>query len=135
MRRKFSWLVWSSSPSCAFAFSLLLHAAWEETVRPRFFLDTQNDSTEGRKALFRFSNSTPVLVGRWYFYEIQFQTATGWTSQGTWSFPTFATQPLLRPRESEVVAVSAPDTQSKWRLGFPTCSTKAQFTVLPETPF
>ena len=91
------------------------------------FLGYTNDPTEGRLARFRFSNAAPVSIERYYFYGIAFQTATGWVGQYTQSFPDHRTRhfrrtsygPVLRPRESEVVAVSAPVTQNRWRLSFP----------------
>ena len=102
-----------------FGFLTIPSRRTDGTFPSTVFLGYTNDPAAGRMALFRFSNSTPVLVERWYFYEIQFQTETGWISQGTSSFPSSQTQPLLRSHQSEVVAVTVPKTQGQWRLGFP----------------
>jgi hypothetical protein len=91
------------------------------------FLGYTNDPTQGRLAIFRFSNTSPVRIQRHYFYAVDFQTATGWVAQGTRSFPqegprSFAWNrygPALRPGESEVLVVPAPLTQTCWRIGFP----------------
>ena len=91
------------------------------------FLGYTNDPAKGRLALFRFSNAAPVSIERYYFYGIAFQTATGWVDQYTQAFPDHGKRifrrksygPVLRPRESEVVLVTAPLTQNRWRLSFP----------------
>ena len=91
------------------------------------FLGYTNDPTKGRLALFRFSNAAPVSIERYYFYGIAFQTATGWVDQYTQSFPDHGKRlfrrrsygPVLRSQECEVVAVTAPVTQNRWRLSFP----------------
>lgn len=91
------------------------------------FLGYTNDSTEGRLALFRFSNASPIPIQRSYFYAIDFQSPTGWIGQFTHAFPSQGPSsiswhrfgPVLRPGKSEIVAVSTPSTQNCWRVSFP----------------
>ena len=91
------------------------------------FLGYTNDPAQGRLALFRLSNSSPVRIQRDYFYAIDYQSPTGWICQFTQQFPSQGPRwfsrhgfgPVLRPGKSEVVAVPAPSSQSCWRISFP----------------
>jgi len=82
------------------------------------FLHYSNDASGVRLAVFRISNQSQLPIQRERYYEVHVRNGPGWTNQPAVHLRATAVRQVVRPGRSEIFAIKAPMSASRWRLCF-----------------
>ncbi|MDB6025734.1 MAG: hypothetical protein JWM68_1957 [Verrucomicrobiales bacterium] len=90
------------------------------------FLAFTNDATGTRMATFNLSNASPWAISRGGSYSVQLPVSNGWRTTNRGWFQ----GSIVPAGSSEVVLVTAPTNQNRWRVSFTTSKQNAALTEM-----